>query len=313
MKNLKLLGGAAFIAAASVMTSAASAQIATSTHARQTSITVAPNQFSGTQLGGSYTTSGTGTIGGAGRIPTIAATGIVTAAATSNSTANDATFTFSESIGQADIQHTSGTALTALSAGTSTFGDAGLKVSDAATAVDATMTINAAGAVAIAGGTKAGTTTQGIISSKLKGLYGQVESRRVVTGVLDQTVVDEDRQETTVSMEGHGLVAITAMGSLAGAAGAAGTATAATATAMVINTPANYSSKGAVTAGDNSTNPVLTSLLVNRAGYGKIVETAGGTVTGGFGITDINTVTGTAGGTATSTSLSYVNELTVFN
>ena len=319
MKVSKIVGSALALSALSVgLLPSAFANTPTSTtkitHAKQASVTRAANSMSGTALGGSYTVSGAGMATVV--IPTISAVGVVGLGAASNTTAADTTFSYSASVGQGDIANTATTQVAGLGAGS--FGDMTTKASDTiATAGAGTITISAAGAVAAAAGAGTGSSVTGIFSTNASGRNGSIENRRVATSGNTQLIVDSDRQETSATASGSNLNAMTNFGFGTNTNGTLGTALAADvmtgSTAASATGLANgFTASANITDGQNTTTMGLTSVNVTRPAYGIITEQAGGTTAGGLTFTNLNTILAAGGGAGTTSSLSFIQEMTAF-
>ena len=286
------------------------------THAKQVSVTRAANSMSGTALGGSYTVSGAGLTNVV--IPTISAVGVVGLGAASNTAAADTTFSYSGSVGQGDIANTATTQVAGLGAGS--FGDMTTKASDTTATAVGTITISAAGAVAAAAGAGTGSSVTGIFSTNSTGRNGSIENRRVATSGNTQMIVDSDRQETSATASGSNLAAMTnfGLGSNGGAAaGALGTAHAATPMAGAVAPTATglangFTASANITDGQNTAAMGLTSVNVTRPAYGIVNEQAGGTTAGALTFTNLNTITAVGGGAGTTSSLSFIQEMTAF-
>ena len=323
MKVSKIVGSALALSALSVgLLPSAFANTSKITHAKQASVTRAANSMSGTALGGSYTYSGAGLA--QVNLPTISAVGLVAVPddgagnAVPTTTVADTTFSVSMSIGQGDIANTATTQVAGLGAGS--FGDMTTKASDTiATAGAGTITISAAGAVAAAAGAGTGSSVTGIFSTNATGRNGSIENRRVATSGNTQMIVDSDRQETSATASGSNLAAMTnfGLGSGVAAAGALGTAHAATAmtgaTAPTATGLANgFTASANITDGQDTAAMALTSVNVTRPAYGIITEQAGGTTAGALTFTDLNTILAAGGGAGTTSSLSFIQEMTAF-
>ena len=130
-------------------------------------------------------------------------------------------------------------------------------------------------------------------------------------------IVDSDRQETSATASGSNLNAMTNFGFGTAAAGALGTAHAADvmagATAASAAGLANgFTASANITDGQNTTTMGLTSVNVTRPAYGIINEQAGGTTAGALTFTSLNAVLAVGGGAGTTSSLSFVQEMTAF-
>ena len=325
MRAFKIAGGVLSLSVLSFGLLPGAHAVPTLTHAKQVSVTRAANSMSGTALGGSYTFSGAGLT--QVLLPTISAVGLVAipdttagGGANTNPTtaAADTTFSYSGSIGQGDIANTSTTQVAGLGAGS--FGDMTTKASDTTATAVGTITISAAGAVAAAAGAGTGSSVTGIFSTNSTGRHGSIENRRVATSGNTQLVVDSDRQETSATASGSNLAAMTnfGLGTNGGAvAGALGTAHAATpmagATAPTATGLANgFTASANITDGQNTVAMGLTSVNVTRPAYGIVNEQAGGTTAGALTFTNLNTITAVGGGAGTTSSLSFIQEMTAF-
>jgi hypothetical protein len=224
----------------------------------------------------------------------------------------------SVSIGQADIANTGTTQVAGLGAGS--FGDMTTKASDTVGGVAVgTITISAAGAVTAAAGAGTGSSVTGIFSTNATGRNGSIENRRVATSGNTQLVVDSDRQETSATASGSNLNAMTdfGLGTGGAVAGAAGTAHAATAMAGATGASATglangFTASANITDGQNTAAMGLTSVNVTRPAYGIVTEQAGGTTAGALTFTNLNAITAVGGGAGTTSSLSFIQEMTAF-
>ena len=320
MKVSKIVGSALALSALSVGLLPGAHAVPTLSHAKQASVTRAANSMSGTTLGGSYTYSGAGLT--QINLPTISAAGLVAipdngvGLPVPTTTAADTTFSVSMSIGQGDIANTATTQVAGLGAGS--FGDMTTKASDTiATAAAGTISISAAGVVAAAAGTGTGTSVTGIFSTNATGRNSSIENRRVATSGNTQMIVDSDRQETSATASGSNLLAMTNFGFGSIAAGALGTAhtvdTMGGATAPTATGLANgFTASASITDGQDTAVMGLTSVNVTRPAYGIITEQAGGTTAGALTFNDLNDIQAAGGGAGTTSSLSFLQEMTAF-
>ena len=322
MKVSKIVGSALALSALSVGLLPGAHAVPTLSHAKQASVTRAANSMSGTTLGGSYTYSGAGLT--QINLPTISAAGLVAipdngvGLPVPTTTAADTTFSVSMSIGQGDIANTATTQVAGLGAGS--FGDMTTKASDTiATAAAGTISISAAGVVAAAAGTGTGTSVTGIFSTNATGRNSSIENRRVATSGNTQMIVDSDRQETSATASGSNLAAMTdfGLGNGVAAAGTLGTALTATAmggaTAPTATGLANgFTASASITDGQDTAVMGLTSTAVTRPAYGIITEQAGGTTAGALTFNDLNDIQAAGGGAGTTSSLSFLQEMTAF-
>ena len=326
MKALQVIGGTLALSSLSLgFLPAANAGVLKTTHAKQMSVSRGANSMQGTALGGSYTLSGAG-LTGVG-IPAILATGQVNIPNTSTTAAVDATHSYSASIGQADIANTGTTFEAAYGAGS--YGDMTTKYSDRVAAGGAgvavgTIAISAAGLASGAAGAGTGSTVTGILSTNLTGLGASVENRRVASSANTQDIVDSDRQETKATMSGSNLAAVTEFGfGQAAVTGTIGTALTADvmagggATGPTANGLANgFTAAASITPGQSTLSFAggrLSAVDVTRPAYGNVTEQVGGSTAGALTFTNFNTVTAIGGGAGTTSSLSFVQEMTAFN
>ena len=322
MRAFKIAGGVLSLSVLSFGLLPGAYAAPTLTHAKQVSVTRLANSMSGTALGGSYTFSGAGLT--QVNLPTISAVGLVAipdnggGANVPTTAAVNTTFSYSGSIGQGDIANTATTQVAGLGAGS--FGDMTTKASDTTATAVGTITISAAGAVAAAAGAGTGSSVTGIISTNATLKNTSIENRRVATSGNTQMIVDSDRQETSATASGSNLAAMTnfGLGSNGGAAaGALGTAHAATPMAGAVAPTATglangFTASANITDGQNTAAMGLTSVNVTRPAYGIVNEQAGGTTAGALTFTNLNTVTAVGGGAGTTSSLSFVQEMTAF-
>ena len=320
MTAFKIAGGVLSLSVLSFGLLPGAYAVPTLTHAKQATITRAANSMSGTALGGSYTYSGAGLT--QIQLPTISAAGLVGIPddgggnPVRTTTAADTTFSMSVSIGQADIANTATTQVAGLGAGS--FGDMTTKASDTVGGVAVgTITISAAGAITAAAGAGTGSSVTGIMSTNATGRNGSIENRRVATSGNTQLVVDSDRQETSATASGSNLNAMTNFGFGTNTNGTLGTALAADvmagATAASATGLANgFTASANITDGQNTAAMGLTSVNVTRPAYGIVTEQAGGTTAGALTFTNLNAITAVGGGAGTTSSLSFIQEMTAF-
>jgi hypothetical protein len=322
MKAFKIVGGALALSALSVSFTPGANAVPKLTHAKQVSITRAANSMQGTAQGGSYTHSGAGltlvtlpTIDAVGKVSITNAAGMTSAA--------DTTFSYSASIGQADIVNTPTTVEAGLGAGSfgdmTTKGSAQVAGGGAGVAVG-TITIAANGNATAVAGAGQGSSATGIYSTNFTSDTASIENRRVATSSNTQTVVDSERQETKATLSGSGLTAVTAFGlgdGTAAAAGTTGTAHAVTVKAggiaSALGLANGFTANQSITDGQNTAAMGLNSVSPTRPAYGNVTEAAGGTTAGALAFTDLNNITAVGGGAGTTSSLSFIQEMTAFN
>lgn len=289
------------------------------TNAIQLTLTQAANSQIGVTQGGQFAIQGSGLDTVA--IPTISATGIVSAGTTALTVTEDAAFSYLATIRQADVVAIGASiGETGQLDTTGTFSDLTSSSSVGSGSVG-TIAIDTTGDASIAHDTAgAGSTLTGIISSTNAGRYAQVENRRIVSASTTQNITDSDVQQSKFSISGTGMDGITDGGfnSVTGAAGETAASVvleggACSSTSSQCGSGGSFNLTQETTVGQDAATMNVTSTALTTPAYGIVDYSVGGTSSGAIALTDLNTVTATGGGAGTTASLSLVSELTAFN
>ena len=300
------LVSAGVAAAAAVAPLAGQAAPITSINATQLSVSVAPISVTGTTLGGSVTAQGAGLVTGAP--PTLDGTGALAAGATMNAAANTA-FNLDITARAADTVPVATAMSATVAVPTSNFGSQTGTFSNIGTTV---ALLSMSGTVpSISVGNSIGASATAIFSTTMGSGIGETGVSRVATSTNEQSTFSAERQAAAFSYGGSGLTEVSAGGLTTSAAlGVTPTITPVTGGVTQANVAFNVNS--VTRTGQAAVAINATSTTLEIPGYGQVNSAFGGTTGGAITPTSINAMGVASGGAGTTSELSLIQSMTVF-
>lgn len=295
------------VAAAAIVPLAGQAAPITSINATQLSVSVAPITVTGTTLGGSVTAQGSGLVSTA-VAPTLTNTGALTGGSTMNAAANTA-FSLDITARAADTAPVATAMSATVAVPTSAFGSQTGTFSNVGTSA-ATLSMTGT-APSINVGNSIGASATAIFSTTMGSGIGETGVRKVASSTNEQSSFSAERQAAAFSYGGSGLMEVTAGGLTGNAAlGATPTITPVTGGTSQANVAFNVNS--VTRTGQAAVAINATSTTLEMPGYGQVSSAFGGTTGGAITPNNINAMTVVSGGAGTTSSLSLIQSMTVF-